>query len=215
MRRLTRSCRARAARSLRAPTIRLGLEILEDRLVPSNSPAAGLPIAVPGAEVAASSAVTANGGPGQPAGFSPQQISQAYGFNQIYFQNGAVKGDGSGQTIAIVDAYNQPNLASDLHTFDATYGLPDPPSLQVVNENGGNSLPATNTGWGMEESLDVEWAHAMAPGANILLVEANSASYADLMAAVNFARNQPGVSVVSLSWGSSEWSDEPYYDGYF
>jgi subtilase family serine protease len=215
MRRLTRSYRARAARSLRAPTIRLGLEILEDRLVPSNSPAAGLPIAVPGAEVATSSAVTANGGPGQPAGFSPQQISQAYGFNQIYFQNGAVKGDGSGQTIAIVDAYNQPNLASDLHTFDATYGLPDPPSLQVVNENGGNSLPATNTGWGMEESLDVEWAHAMAPGANILLVEANSASYADLMAAVNFARNQPGVSVVSLSWGSSEWSDEPYYDGYF
>lgn len=215
MRRLTRSYRARAARSLRASTIRLGLEILEDRLVPSNLPATSLPIAVPGTELISSPAVTANGLPGQPAGFSPQQISQAYGFNQIYFQNGAIKGDGSGQTIAIVDAYNQPNIASNLRTFDATYGLPDPPSLQVVNQNGGTSLPAADTGWGLEESLDVEWAHAMAPGASILLVEANSAGYGDLMAAVDYARNQPGVSVVSMSWGSSEWSGESYYDSYF
>ncbi|HTU91789.1 MAG TPA: hypothetical protein VMF69_17030 [Gemmataceae bacterium] len=216
MRRLTRISLVRVARSPRAPFVRPCLEVLEDRLVPSSSPGSSLTgFAVPGAELVSSDAATANGSSGQPAGFSPQQISQAYGFNQIYFENGAIKGNGSGQTIAIVDAYNQPDLASDLQTFDAAYGLPAPPSLQVVNENGGSSLPASNTDWGMEESLDVEWAHAMAPGANIILVEANSSSYSDLMTAVNYARNQPGVSVVSMSWGSSEWSDESYYDSYF
>jgi subtilase family serine protease len=176
---------------------------------------------MPGAEVlvptlrAGTYAVTPNGSPGQPGGLSPQQVSQAYGFNQITFDNGTIRGDGSGQTIAIVDAYNQPNIASDLQTFDATYGLPAPPNFVVVNENGGGSLPAANQSWGLEESLDVEWAHAMAPGANILLVEANSASYSNLMVAVNYARNQPGVSVVSMSWGSGEFSAESYYNSYF
>jgi hypothetical protein len=81
------------------------------------------------------------GGPGQPVGFSPSQISQAYGFNQITFNNGTVKGDGSGQTIAIVDAYNQPNIASDLQTFDSMYGIAAPPSFTVVNQTGGSTLP--------------------------------------------------------------------------
>jgi len=213
MRRFIPSSGARARRGSRAPSIRLWLEGLEDRLVPSIDPATS--IAMPEIELTNVGVVTPNGGPGQPAGFSPQQIRQAYGFNQITFDNGAVSGNGSGQTIAIVDAYNQPNLASDLHTFDVTYGLPDPPSFQVVNQNGGSSLPAANQSWGVEESLDVEWAHALAPGANILLVEANSNSYSDLMAAVNYARNQPGVSVVSLSWGSSEFVGESAYDNYF
>src|SRR5262249_16756927 len=62
---------------------------------------------------------------------------------------------------------------------------------------------------------DVEWAHAMAPGANIVLIEANSPNYSDLMAAVDYARNQPGVSVVSMSWGSGEWFTESGYDSYF
>src|SRR5262249_41943798 len=127
-----------------------------------------------------------------PGGFSPQQISQAYGFNQISFSNGTIKGDGSGQTIAIVDAYSQPNIASDLATFDSTYGIAAPPRFTVVNQTGGTSLPTSNTSWGLEESLDVEWAHAMAPGASILLVEANSSNWMDLFAAVNYARNQPG-----------------------
>jgi subtilase family serine protease len=210
MRRFTPSSGVRAARGLRAASIRPCLEVLEDRLLPSIDLTA-----VPEIEVLLSGAVTANGSPGQPGGFSPQQISQAYGFNQIYFNNGAIKGDGSGQTIAIVDAYNQPDLGGDLQTFDSTYGLAAPPSFTVVNENGGSSLPAASQSWGLEESLDVEWAHAMAPGAKILLVEANSASYSDLMAGVNYARNQPGVSVVSISWGSTEFSAESAYDSYF
>jgi subtilase family serine protease len=155
------------------------------------------------------------GGPGQPAGFSPAQISQAYGFNQIRLGNGTVAGDGQGQTIAIVDGYNQPNITSDLQTFDATSGLSNPPSFAVVNQSGGANLPSANAAWGVEESLDVEWAHAMAPQANILLVEANSNSWSDLLAAVDYARKQPNVSVVSMSWGGGEFPGESYYDSYF
>ena len=145
-------------------------------------------------------------------GYSPSQLSQAYGFNQITFNNGTIQGNGSGQTIAIVDAYNQPNITSDLQSFDSAFGLPAPPSFRVVNETGGSSLPASNSSWGIEESLDVEWAHAMAPGANIILVEANSSSEADLFSAVQYAANQPGVSVVSISWGGSEFASETRLD---
>jgi subtilase family serine protease len=150
-----------------------------------------------------------------PTGYAPSQVSQAYGFNQISFNNGTVSGNGSGQTIAIVDAYNQPDIASDLQAFDATFGLPAPPSFHAVNEIGGSNLPAANANWGLEESLDVEWAHAMAPGANILLVEANTASTGDLFAAIQFAASQPGVSVVSMSWGGSEYWIESAYDSVF
>lgn len=216
MRRFTLSSWVRAARMSRPHSVRPCLEMLEDRLVPTIGSTSGLAdVAVPQAELLSSAAVTANGSAGQPAGFSPAQIHQAYGFNQITFDNGAIPADASGQTIALIDAYNQPNIASDLQTFDAAYGLPAPPSFTVVNQNGSSSLPSTNASWGLEESLDVEWAHALAPRANILLVEANSASYADLMTAVNYARNQPGVSVISMSWGSGEWSSESYYDSYF
>ncbi len=150
-----------------------------------------------------------------PLGFSPSQISQAYGFNQITFNNGTVRGDGSGQTIAIVDAYDQPNIASDLAAFDTMYGLAAPPSFTKVNQTGGFSYPAANSTWGLETSLDVEWAHAMAPGAKILLVESNDAYESSMMTAVNYARNQPGVAVVSMSWGGGEWSGESAYDSYF
>lgn len=155
-------------------------------------------------------------------GYSPAQLSQAYDFNQIKLANG-VTADGSGQTIAIVDAYNDPKISSDLAVFDQTFDLNAPPSLKVVNGNGSSKLPATDAGWAGEISLDVEWAHAMAPGANILLVEANTDSLTDLMDAVNYARNAAGVSVVSMSWGGSEffgWNGTEFtgqtqYDAYF
>jgi hypothetical protein len=152
---------------------------------------------------------------GLPAGFSPAQIRQAYGFNQIAFNNGTVKGDGTGQTIAIVDAYDQPNLASNLATFDSVFGIAAPPSFTKVNETGGAALPAASASWGLEESLDVEWAHAIAPGAKIVLVEASSSGFSDLLSAVNYARNLAGVSVVSMSWGAGEFAGENSYDSYF
>jgi hypothetical protein len=143
---------------------------------------------------------------------TPMQIRHAYGFDQISFSNGA-KGDGTGQTIAIVDAYDDPNIGADLAHFDSTFGLPDPPSFL-------KATPANiqaDSGWAGEIALDVEWAHAVAPGAGLLLVEAASASYADLLSAVNFAATYPGVSVVSMSWGSGEFSAETgaAYDGVF
>src|SRR5262249_21361675 len=143
-------------------------------------------------------------GPGLPGGFSPAQIRHAYGFDQISF-NG-VPGDGRGQTIAIIDAYDQPNIAGDLATFDSTFCIAAPPSLTKGNQAGGTSYPVVDAGWGLEISLDVEWAHAIAPAANILLVEANSNNFSDLFAAITYAKNLPGVSVVSMSWGSSEFN---------
>ncbi len=123
-------------------------------------------------------------------------------------------GTGAGTTIAIVDAYDDPNIANDLHQFDVAFGLPDP-TFTKENETGGTTLPAGNKGWATEIALDVEWAHAIAPGANILLVEANSSSMSDLMTAVNTARNAPGVVAVSMSWGGSEFSSETSYDSDF
>ena len=149
-----------------------------------------------------------------PTGYTPAQIRQAYGINKISFNNGTVAGDGSGTTIAIVNAYNDPKIANDLHQFDLQFGLADP-VLTTVNKTGGAALPAANGGWITEIALDVEWAHAIAPGANILLVEANSASLGDLLTAVNYARNATGVVAVSMSWGAGEFAGESAYDSYF
>jgi hypothetical protein len=147
------------------------------------------------------------------SGLTPALLTGAYGLSGLKFttSTGAtVKGDGSGETIALIEAYHDPTLASDLKTFDQMYKLPDP-SLSVINQAGGQ----TNSGWAGEESLDVEWAHAVAPGANILVVEAKSQALQDLLSAVNTARYTPGVVAVSMSWGFGEMSNEASYDSYF
>ncbi|HTU23304.1 MAG TPA: S53 family peptidase [Gemmataceae bacterium] len=172
-----------------------------------NDSSASEPTAMPIGEAVPIGETSPAGGTTPPTGsFSPSQIIQAYAFNQISFAS--YTGNtlpGAGQTIAIIGAYNDPDIASDLQTFDSYYGIAAPPSFTVLNENGGSTLPTgTNAGWAGEVSYDVEWAHAIAPGANILLVEANSPSWSDLMTAVTTASNQPGVSVVSMSWGGVE-----------
>lgn len=149
-----------------------------------------------------------------PLGLAPSQIRQAYGFDQVTFANG-VKGDGAGQTIAIVDAFDDPTIAADLRRFDRQFGIVDPPGFTKVNQSGGSKLPAASDEWSAEIALDVEWAHAIAPGANIILVEANSASVKDLAAAVDTARRLPGVSVISMSWGIDEFAGETAYDALF
>jgi hypothetical protein len=157
-----------------------------------------------------------------PVGLTPTQIRHAYGFDQIV--TGSVQGDGTGQTIAIIDAYDTPTITSDLHNFDVAWGIPDPPSFKRVAQDGSTNYPFTdpagpgnpNGTWEMETSLDVEWAHALAPGASILLVEANDASNGNLMsAAVGYARGQPGVSVISMSFGQNDFSGETSYDSLF
>jgi len=138
-----------------------------------------------------------------PIGLSPSTIKSVYGFN-------ALSQTGAGQTIAIVDAYDAPNIASDLHTFDAQYGLPDPTFTKAYAQ----SKPKTDGGWALEISLDVEWAHAIAPAANILLVEAKTNSLSNLFGAVDYAVNR-GAQIVSMSWGSGEFSGESNYDSHF
>ncbi len=149
-----------------------------------------------------------------PYGLSPQQIRHAYGFDQVLLPGTSTIGDGTGQTIAIIDAFNDPNIRGDLSAFDQQFGLTDPTTttFQIVSQSGsttnlpGNGAMYPNDSWVLEESLDVETIHALAPGANILLVEANSASPSDLLAAVNYASQQPGVVAVSMSFGYPESS---------
>jgi len=141
-------------------------------------------------------------GSGLPSGLSPTQLKMAYGINAVSFvANGSpFPGDGSGQTIAIVDAYHDPFILSDLKKFDATYGLPDP----VFTEYNLAGVDNINDGWATETALDVEWSHAVAPGAKIVLVEAVNDTIPALLAAIDFARNVPGVSEVSMSFGYPE-----------
>jgi subtilase family serine protease len=142
---------------------------------------------------------------------TPAQVSHAYGADSFSFvQNGqSIKADGTGQTIAIVDAYHDANLYGDLQAFDRNFGLPDPAFSQY------SYTTQSDDGWAVESALDVEWAHAMAPGADIMIVEARSSSFADLMTAVNFARQQPGVVAVSMSFGGGEFSGQTNYDSTF
>jgi hypothetical protein len=147
-------------------------------------------------------------------GYTPSQVAVAYGTNQLSFSGTAA--NGAGTTIAIVDAFSDPAISSDLQTFDAHFNLPSPPSFQQVSQSGGptDSLQ-TDPGWAMETSLDVEWAHATAPGASILLVESNTDSLNSLLTAVNYARSAPHVGVVSMSWGGSEFANETSFDSDF
>jgi subtilase family serine protease len=147
------------------------------------------------------------------SGYTPAQLTHAYGLDAITFRTSSgaiVPGNGSGETIALIEADHDPSLASDLHVFDQANGLPDP-QLTVVNQAG----VRTNATWASEETLDVEWAHAIAPGASILVVEAPSPSMKDLVSAVDTARDTPGVAVISMSWGFSETPSEASYDVHF
>lgn len=138
-----------------------------------------------------------------PWGLNPAQVRHAYGFDQI-------AGDGSGQTIGIVVAYGSPTLQSDLANFSSTYGLPAA-SLKVYYPQG---TPAADSGWALETSLDVEWAHAMAPGASIVVVVAKTANLSNLLSAVDYAVSL-GAKQIGMSWGGSEFSSETSYDSHF
>ena len=186
-----------------------------------------------------SGVVTPNyAGSSTPYGKTPATVRNAYGMTSVSF-NG-IAGDGTGQTIAIIDAYDYSTAFSDLNAFSSYYGLPtmtsntssstinnaNGPTFTKLGQTGTSTLPGndpagpySSTGkstWEQEEALDIEWAHVMAPKANIVLMEANSSSYSNLItAAVNAARNISGVVAVSMSFGGSEFSSETNYDTYF
>lgn len=145
-----------------------------------------------------------------PAGLSPAAMKAAYGFST---SNTA----GAGMTIAIVDAYDLPTAENDLNVFSQQFGLPACTTangcFKKVNQTGGTRYPRYNAGWGLEIALDIEWAHAIAPGAKILLVEASSNSFSNLLAAEDYAAAH--ANYVSNSWGANEFSGEKSYDSHF
>jgi subtilase family serine protease len=144
---------------------------------------------------------------GSPGAFTPAQIKQAYGF--------PTTAQGEGQVIAIIDAFDDPNIEADLGTFSTQFGLP-----ACTTANGcftklfaNGTQPTGDTGWGEEMSLDVEWAHAIAPQAKILLIETPDDGQS-LFEAVTLAVQQKAT-VISLSWGGDEFSGETDYDSIF
>ena len=144
-----------------------------------------------------------------PSGYGPVSLQSAYALTS------SASSLGAGQTVAVVDAYDQPNAESDLAAYRSQFGLPACTTangcFRKVNQTGGTSYPSADSGWGLEISLDLDMVSAVCPKCNILLVEATSNSFADLGAAVNEAVAL-GVVAVSNSYGGSESPGETSLD---
>jgi subtilase family serine protease len=140
---------------------------------------------------------------------TPDQIQAAYGLGSA---------NAAGRTVAIVDAYGYPNLARDLATYRTYYGLGDCTTangcLAIVDQNGGSSLPRFNLGWAQEQSLDVDAVSAACPSCDILVVQAKSANFTDLSAAVTTAAKHAGVVAISNSYGAGDLADTTYGAAY-
>ena len=165
------------------------LEMLENRLTPSGAVAVPTYIRGPALDDPQPQAGQLKFG----NAFAPAGMQKAYGIDQL-INNGDA---GAGQTIALIDAYDNPDFSSsgtpgfatsDLHFFDTFFGLPDPTFVKV-SQTGTTNYPGTdpNNGWEGEEALDVEWAHAIAPAAKIILVECNNSNPSNLDAGVEWA----------------------------
>ncbi|MBV9720019.1 MAG: S53 family peptidase [Candidatus Eremiobacteraeota bacterium] len=143
--------------------------------------------------------------PNTPSGYGPSDLQTAYGLTSFSSSNGG------GETVAIVDAYDDPNAASDLAVYRKQYGLPacSASSGCFTKQKLGT---ATNTGWGEEESLDVDMASAICPNCKILLVEAKTASLAALVKAEQYATAH--ADYVSNSWSGNEGSttDDKFFN---
>ena len=146
-----------------------------------------------------------------PTGYTPSQLQAYLGLS----------GDGDGQTIAIVDAFDYANISADLNTFSSTFGLPqicgtagaDPANCFTFTKAIPQGQPLQNAGWDLEIALDVEWAHAVAPKAAVLLVETRNNSTTNLLGGIDYAA-QHGAQVISNSWLSSEYVGETENDGH-
>ena len=142
---------------------------------------------------------------GAPSGYGPADLQTAYGLAS------ASANAGAGQTIGIVDAYDDANAESDLAVYRAQFGLPPCTTangcFRKIDQNGGTNYPRGDMGWAEEISLDLDMASAICPNCKILLVEAKSNSFTNLAAAVDQAAKQ-GATVISNSYGGSEFSSE-------
>ena len=138
-----------------------------------------------------------------PSGYGPGDLQSAYKLSSTA---------GAGRTVAIVDAYDDPNAEADLAVYRSHYGLPACTTangcFRKINQTGGTKYPRSNGGWAQEISLDLDMVSAICPGCHILLVEATSNSFANLTTAVDTAARQTGVVAISNSYGGSEYSSE-------
>jgi subtilase family serine protease len=137
--------------------------------------------------------------------YDPTQIRKAYGFDQL-------TADGAGRTIVIVDAFQSPTITTDLSLFDSVFGLPAPPAFNIIAPDGltpFDSNSSNEVGWSGEITLDVEWAHATAPGATIDLVLAKSNNDADILSATKYAIDNNLGDVISQSFGEGEACMDP------
>lgn len=141
-----------------------------------------------------------------PAGFSPFEIKKVYNLPP----------SGGSGTIAIIAAYNDKQIENDLAVFDRQFSLP---SCTVLNgcleKHLMQSKISDDSDWDIETSLDVEWSHAIAPNAKILLVAAKTASGTNLLSAIDYATSRADVVAVSMSWGGPEFSTEASLDNHF
>src|SRR5580658_6694731 len=179
----------------------------------TDSAATGATPAQPGiAPATATPAATPTTTLGNNGAYDPSYLQSAYNLPSTT--------GGAGQTVAVVDAYDDPSAATDLNSYRSYFGLPACTTsngcFRKVNESGGSTYPAGNSSWGQEISVDLDMVSAICPNCHILLVEANSASIADLGTGVNEAVSL-GANVVSNSYGGPEYSGEvadsaQYYD---
>ncbi len=140
-----------------------------------------------------------------PCGYQPSDVHNAYNLSALY----ATGLDGRGVAIAIVDAYGSTTITQDAAAFSAAMGLP-PVNLAIVGTpTESNYSTDQNAGWALETTLDVEWAHAVAPDAKIILVVTPTGSIDDLLAGDLTASQQRGVVAISNSWGSFEATLSP------
>jgi kumamolisin len=158
--------------------------------------------------------VRPNVGGTSPSGETPSSIASVYNLD------GQLAGSG---VVVIVDAFDYPTALNDFNVFSQQFGLPKETSTNPFSASnqvfqvvyGSGTRPRANCGWAQEAALDIEWAHAMAPNAKIVLVEAKSNSFSDLFRAVDVASNIANAKAVSMSWGGSEFSSEAGYDFHF
>lgn len=200
--------------------------LLLTKSISAKAPAENIPVCPPGPDSKVTRCharviVNDRGKPNTtstPAAYGPAQFLGAYNLT-----TGIASAT---RTIAVVDAYDNPNALSDLNFYSNQFGIPkmtncpissgtsSSPCFQKVDQDGGTSYPSVNSGWALESSLDVQIAHAICQNCNLLLVEANSNSYSDLMTAVDRAVAM-GANVVSNSYGSSEFLGENTFDSHF
>ncbi len=139
-----------------------------------------------------------------PTGLTPTQIKKAYNLPT----------SGGNRTIAIIDAFDCPTVLNDLTTFSSQFGLPAPNATNFEKHMMAPTI-GVDAGWAFEISLDVQWAHAIAPNAKILLVEAQDSTLFSLLDAISYAANRADVVAVSMSWGGSEFLGQSSFNSYF